>query len=81
MDENDQTSAPGNLRRYLATACHQMLTPEAHHQHQHNKDLVGISQIGSFPQVGLKINNVGNHHLGILPLHWHLSYSTCNPNP
>ena len=25
--------------------------------------LKNISQIGSFPQVGMKIKNIGNHHL------------------
>ena len=34
--------------------------------------LKNISQIGSFPQVGVKIKDIWNHHLGDFcdPLHW-----------
>jgi len=28
--------------------------------------LKNISQVGSFPQVGVKIKNIGNHHLDLL---------------
>ena len=31
--------------------------------------LKNISQIGSFPQVGVKIKNIWNHHLDVVGIH------------